>query len=80
MTPKTDRYGFRTAYDNLPCKSQREVRKEITTLFRWSLRRFYSRMTGESAIREDEIKGVEEVFKKYGLDAWTGNRLYMNGL
>lgn len=75
MTPKTDKYGFRTAYDNLPCKSQREVRKEIASLFKWSLRRFYSRMTGESAIREDEIEGVTKVFAKRGFDAWTGEKI-----
>lgn len=74
MSPATDKRGIK-AYENLPCKLQRVVRKELMKQMEWKQTTLYSRIYGHSAMRQNEIAGTEKIFKKYGFNAWTGERL-----
>lgn len=68
--------GFREAYDNLPCKTQKQVRKFLMDSIPWGIATFYNKLKGVTAIKPNEVEAVEEAFKKYGLDAWTGQTLF----
>lgn len=41
----------------------------------WSLSIFYFKKRGDTPIWDYEENVVEEVFRKYGINAWTGEQL-----
>lgn len=67
--------GFVDAYDNLPSRHQITVRRELQKRLHWSHSTFYYKRSGESPLRENEIPIIKEVFQRYGINPWNGQRL-----
>ena len=67
--------GFDDAFMNLRSKDQLPVRKELMELLGWAISSFYIKKNGDTPIKEKEIPVIEDVFRRYGLDAWTGKQL-----
>lgn len=66
--------GFKKGYVRLPEIDQIELKDEMMIQADWSLSTFYNKMKGTRRLRKPEIPIVEEVFQKFGIDPWTGDR------
>ncbi len=67
--------NFKAAYDNLRKKELIPLRDTIMAATGWSRPTFSNKKLGLRRFEKSEIKIVERVFSKYGLDAWTGEYL-----
>lgn len=67
--------GFSEAFDNLPNKFRATIRRELQKRLGWSISSFYYKRAGDSPLRENEVSVLEEVFKRFDLNPWTGERL-----
>jgi hypothetical protein len=67
--------GFREAYHSLPYKKMTEAKAEICRVCYWSPSVFTLKLAGKIAFRLYEIEQIEEFFKTYNLNAWTGDPL-----
>lgn len=66
---------FYKAYQNLRGGDQIPVRNAIMKAAGWSQQTFSYKKNGKRGINENEIRIVETIFEKYGVDAWTGEIL-----
>jgi hypothetical protein len=67
--------GFEAAYANLPYKHLRNVRRELQKRLQWCPSTFHNKKRGDSPLRENEITIIKEIFERFGIDAWTGEKL-----
>jgi hypothetical protein len=67
--------GFLKGYTRLPGFEQRELRDGLMEKTGWCISTFYHRCNGRIALKPLEIPVVEELFKQYNIDPWTGERL-----
>ena len=74
LSPKVSYSGFYAAYNNLPIHAGTLVRRELQKRLSWSIASFYYKRSGESPLRENEVPVIEEIFHRYGLDPWTGQK------
>ena len=64
--------GFQEAFENLKYRDRVPVRKKLMESLGWAVSTFYIKKNGDTPIKDSEIPVIESVFKKYGIDAWTG--------
>ena len=74
-SPVVNYNGFEEALDNLPHKHFTVVRREIIKRLRWSPRSFGYKRIGEMPLRENEVPVIQEIFSRYHIDAFTGERI-----
>jgi hypothetical protein len=67
--------GFREAFDMLPFKKRNEAKDELCKLCYWNANIFRTKLSGKIAFRIYEIEKVEEFFRTYNINAWTGEQL-----
>jgi hypothetical protein len=67
--------GFREAYISLPHKNMAPVRAAICEACYWTEPVFRTKMSGRSPFRIYEVEKIEELFRQYNIDAWTGEQL-----
>lgn len=72
---KVNYAGFEEAYDNLPHKHRRNVRRELQKRLQWCPSTFHNKKRGDYPLRENEIPIIKEIYERFGIDAWTGERL-----
>ena len=70
--------GFDAAWMLLSHEQKWEVEKELRDRCDWAISTFFTKRTGLRPIRKLEIPVVEEVFRKYNIDAWTGKKITKN--
>lgn len=63
---------FKHGYDAVPGGDQDALRNEILKKTGWSYSLFIHTKNGIRAMSKYHVKDVENIFKKYGIDAWTG--------
>ncbi len=74
LSAKVNYNGFAEAFENLPKRASLIVRRELQKRCHWSQSSFYFKKSGESPLRENEIPVIRDVFARYHLDPWTGER------
>jgi len=67
--------GFADAFGNLPNRHSSIVRRELLKRLKCCPRTFFSKKIGEAPIRENEVPIIEEIFSRFGLNAWNGERI-----
>jgi hypothetical protein len=69
--------GFQKAWNSLPNDPiiVLNVRRELLKRLHWSRSSFTIKRSGESPLRENEIPVIQEIFARYGLNAWTGEKI-----
>jgi hypothetical protein len=75
LSPKVNYNGFAEAFENLPRKHILIVRRELQKRLGWSTRNFQYKRSGDSPIRVNEVPTIEEVFARFNLNPWTGERI-----
>jgi hypothetical protein len=71
-SPTVHRIGFEKAFNRLPHKEIRAVRKELMDELGWSIANFYYKKNGDTPVRENEIPVIEGIFKRYDIRVWAG--------
>lgn len=67
---------FNMAYGNLPGNLQSKAREEIMKACNWStFAYFYMKKNGTRGLTDIEENNVAIIFKRYGIDAFTGEKL-----
>lgn len=68
--------SFNLAYGNLPGNLQSKVREEIMKACNWvTSAYFYMKKNGTRGLTDIEENNVQIIFKRYGIDAFTGEKL-----
>lgn len=67
--------GFYKAFIALPYGQIREAREKIIKECSWSRSTFDKKMRGLTPFSNLEVKFLEEFFREYGIDAWTGQNI-----
>jgi len=67
--------GFRDAFDNLPSRHRLTIRRECQKRMPWSPSSFYYKLNGETPIRENEAEILVEIFARFGLNPWSGEKI-----
>jgi hypothetical protein len=75
LSPKVNWNGFNDAFNNLPHKYILIVRRELQKKLGWSPRTFSYKRSGEYPLRENEVPVIQEIFARFGLNSWTGERI-----
>lgn len=79
MTDKrntTKDLSFAASFEELSARKQTALRNQLSEECGWRSRTtFWNRLTGFRPVRKTEIRIIEEAFRTYGMDAWTGKRL-----
>ena len=75
LSPVVNYNGFADAFGNLPNRHSSIVRRELLKRLKCCPRTFFSKKIGEAPIRENEVPIIEEIFSRFGLNAWTGERI-----
>jgi hypothetical protein len=75
LSPKVHRNGFQKAFESLPYKDMRPVKKTLMDELGWAISTFQYKKRGDTPIRENEIPVIESIFQGVGLDAWTGRKI-----
>lgn len=69
------------AFNALPTILQKEVRESIKKECFWNSDcQFYSRKSGRVKIRDYEAVRIINIFRKYGIDAYTGKVIGVSNL
>ena len=74
-SPVDNYNGFAEAFSNLPNKHSLIVRRELQKRLKWSMRTFFNKRGGDAPLRENEVPIIQEIFERFELNAWTGQRL-----
>lgn len=74
-SPVANYNGFEEAFNNLQYKHTFYVRREIIKRLKWSPRTYNYKRLGETPLRENEIPVIQEIFERYGINPWTGEKL-----
>lgn len=70
------RKPFKPGWDTLPAKMQKGVMNTLRERCGWlTYQTFFNKKHGNVPIRPPEIEIVEETFKAFNLDPWTGEYL-----
>jgi len=75
LSPKVNYNGFSDAFENLPSRFRMIARRELQKRLHWSPSSFYYKRSGESPLRENEVPVIQEIFSRFSLNAWTGERI-----
>lgn len=67
--------GFKEAYHSLPYNKLKEAREEICNRCYWTEGNFRQKLNGKHPFRIYEIGQIEDYFKTYNINAWTGKNL-----
>lgn len=67
--------GFRKAFEALPYREMIPIREEMMRSLGWSLSSFYIKKRGDTPIYENEVPIIEEIFRRHGLNAFTGEKI-----
>ena len=70
---KSEHHDFSTAYESLPGNKIMEVRQDLMRRLDWSMSVFYYKKRGDTPIWEHEEQIIEEIFRTYNLNPWTGS-------
>jgi hypothetical protein len=63
---------FEEAFDSLPNKKIMAVRQELMRELGWSVSVFYYKKRGDTPIWESEVPVIEEIFRRFNINAWNG--------
>jgi hypothetical protein len=67
---------FALAFGNIPGNMQRIVKEEIMKLCGWNSSQYFSmKKNGTKCLNEAEEAMVSHVMRKYGFDAFTGEKI-----
>lgn len=69
---KSTHRGFEEAFKSVPKNKILRVRQELMIALQWSIALFYYKKRGDTPIWEHEEFIIEQTFKRYRIDAWTG--------
>jgi len=77
LSPIVNYNGFQEAWNNLPNRPALllSIRREFQKRLGWSKSSFNYKRTGESPLRENEIPVIKEVFNRYNINPWNGERI-----
>ena len=70
--------GFNEAFEALTDELRYAVEIELRQKCDWAANTFYTKRKGIRPVRKLEIPVVEEVFRKYNIDVWTGKKITKN--
>lgn len=75
LSPVVNYNGFADAFYNLPSRHSLVIRREFQKRLGWSRASFYLKCSGESPIRQNEVPVIQEIFTRFGLNPWTGEKI-----
>ena len=67
--------GFKVASGKVPKEAYESIRREIIKRLGISPASYNYKRVGESPLRENEVPVIQEIFARFGLDAFTGERI-----
>jgi len=75
--PKTARSPicFEDAYYNLSYWDRFEIRDSIIKETKWSIQTFNNKRSGKTYFKKSEIPVIKEVFNRYNINPWNGERI-----
>jgi hypothetical protein len=66
---------FSDAYESFHPVVRKEIYRKIMEWTEWSKYTFYAKKNGVHPLKPLEAKIIDLIFKKYGVDAWTGEEI-----
>ena len=75
LSPIVNYNGFEAASDNVPKKAYENIRREIIKRLGISPASYNYKRKGESPLRENEVPVIQEIFSRFSLNAWNGERI-----
>ena len=67
--------GFKVASGKVPKEAYESIRREIIKRLGISPASYNYKRIGESPLRESEVPVIQEIFARFGLNAFTGERI-----
>jgi len=67
--------GFKVASGKVPKEAYESIRREIIKRLGISPASYNYKRIGESPLRENEVPVIQEIFARFGLNAFTGERI-----
>jgi hypothetical protein len=64
--------GFRAGFECIPLKDIKAAKQEICNMCYWNPTSFYAKCNGKDLYRIYEIEQIDKFFKRYNVNAWTG--------
>jgi len=67
--------GFKVASGKVPKEAYESIRREIIKRLGISPASYNYKRIGESPLRESEVPVIQEIFSRYHIDAFTGEKI-----
>ena len=75
-SPVVEKKSFIKAWLEIPYDEiRRQIRDELMDTLGWAISTFNYKKNGNTPLRENEIPVIQEIFNRFGLNPWTGERI-----